>query len=358
MAYIAVTYSFSNSTTADATQVNQNFQDIIDGLSNGTKDLSVSAVTAAGNLTVSGNTTLGNASSDDITFTGSAASSLPIKTTATYDIGSSTLGLRAAYFGGNSQTVNIKGSGSMSATWTFTLPVSAGTSTYVLQTDGSGVSSWVSKTVMSTVAKTTTYTATSADDTILCSTSGGAWTLTLPAAASNSGKIFTIKKTTSDASALTIDGNASETIDGATTIKILVQYESVIIQCDGSNWHILNWAPISGTYTPTLTNSTNVAASTARLCSYIKNRNVVTVTGTCDVDPTSGSSTTTVLGVSLPVASNLATTNILSGTGTCTGDSTSFQISEDTSNDRATITYKPVGAGNEGVYFTFSYSIE
>lgn len=142
MAAVAVTYTFSNSTTADATQVNQNFTDIINGLSDGSKDISVNAVTAAGNLSVSGNTTLGNATADDITVTGSLASSIPIKTTNTYDFGSSTLGLRALYFGANSQTVNIKGSSTMSATWTMTLPVTAGTANYFLQTNGSGVTSW------------------------------------------------------------------------------------------------------------------------------------------------------------------------------------------------------------------------
>lgn len=142
MAAIAITYTFTNATTADATAVNQNFTDIINGLSDATKDISVNAVTAAGNLTVSGNTVLGNASSDDVTITGSLAASIPIKTTNSFDIGSSTLGLRALYFGANSQTVNIKASASMSATWTFTLPVTAGTSGYFLKTDGSGVSSW------------------------------------------------------------------------------------------------------------------------------------------------------------------------------------------------------------------------
>lgn len=143
MSAIAVTYTFSNSTVADASQVNQNFTDIINGLSDGTKDISVNAGTFAGNVSISGNTTVGNASSDDLTVTASLASTIPIKTTNSYDIGSSTLGLRALYFGANSQTVNIKGSGSMSATWTLTLPVSGGTSKHVLETDGSGTTSWV-----------------------------------------------------------------------------------------------------------------------------------------------------------------------------------------------------------------------
>ncbi len=143
MAAIAVTYTFSNSTTADATQVNQNFTDIIAGLSDGTKDISVNAGVFAGNVSISGNTTIGNASSDDLTVTASLASTIPIKTTNAFDIGSTTLGLRALYFGANSQTVNIKGSSSMSATWTLTLPTTAGTSGQYLQTNGSGVGSWV-----------------------------------------------------------------------------------------------------------------------------------------------------------------------------------------------------------------------
>ena len=146
MAAPSVTYTFSNSTTADATQVNQNFTDIINGLSDGTKDLSINALTLAGNLSVSGNTTIGNASGDDLTVTASLASSIPITTTNSYDIGSSTLGLRALYFGANSQTVNIKGSASMSATWTLTLPVSAGSANQLLRTNGSGVSSWAGST--------------------------------------------------------------------------------------------------------------------------------------------------------------------------------------------------------------------
>lgn len=143
MASPAVTYTFSNSTTADASQINQNFTDLINGMTDGTKDFSISALTCAGNVTFNGNTTIGNASSDDLTITASLASTLNIKTTNSYDIGSTTLGLRALYFGANSQTVNIKGSASMSATWTFTLPTTAGSNLQFLQTNGSGVTSWV-----------------------------------------------------------------------------------------------------------------------------------------------------------------------------------------------------------------------
>lgn len=142
MANPNVTYTFSNGTTADASQVDTNFNDLINGAIDGTKDYNINALTCAGTATLNGAVNLGNGSVDDITVTGSLASSIPIKTTASYSIGASTLGLLAVYFGANSQTVNLRGSGSMSATWTMTLPVTAGTVDYALLTDGNGVTSW------------------------------------------------------------------------------------------------------------------------------------------------------------------------------------------------------------------------
>jgi len=138
----SLTYTLTNGSTADASQVMQDLNDLLNGITDGTKDLSISALTVAGTLTANGNVNLGNASGDDLTITASLASTIPIKTTASYDIGSSTLGLRAIYFGRNGQTVNVVGSSSMSATWTLTLPVSAGTANYLLTTNGSGVTSW------------------------------------------------------------------------------------------------------------------------------------------------------------------------------------------------------------------------
>lgn len=126
MANVSVSHTFSNSTTADATQVNTNFTDIINGTSDGTKDFSISALTCAGNVTFNGNTTIGNASSDDFTLTASLASSIPIKTTATYAIGSSTKGLTGVYFG-NSTFTTLLQCGTLSASNTLTLPTRTGT---------------------------------------------------------------------------------------------------------------------------------------------------------------------------------------------------------------------------------------
>lgn len=94
----------------------------------------------------------------------------------------------------------------------------------------------------SVVSKTANYTATETDDIILCDSSWGAFTVTLPAAATYNGKVLTIKKvdsTFSTSNAITIDGNASETIDGATTTTLNTQYETLEIISDGSNWHVV-----------------------------------------------------------------------------------------------------------------------
>src|SRR6186713_1929426 len=107
MASPAVTYTFSNGTTADATQVNQNFTDLTGGLAAGTFDVNFLTLVVGGAATFNGNVTLGNATSDDITTTGSLASTLPVKTDATYDLGTSAKGFLNLYLGRNSQRVAL-----------------------------------------------------------------------------------------------------------------------------------------------------------------------------------------------------------------------------------------------------------
>lgn len=79
----SVTYTFSNGTTADATQVNQNFSDLVNGITDATKDLSIAnltvatALTASGTLavtstsTLSGNVTINNSKTLTISKTSS-----------------------------------------------------------------------------------------------------------------------------------------------------------------------------------------------------------------------------------------------------------------------------------------------
>lgn len=141
MSAITVTYTFTNGAVADAVQVNQNFTDLINGTSDGTKDFSINALTVAGAATLNGNVTLGNASADDVTVTGSLASSIPIKTNATFDFGSSTLGLASIYLGSaGGKTTRIVGGATNSHTYTLPVDNAAG----VLTNPGTGVLTWSS----------------------------------------------------------------------------------------------------------------------------------------------------------------------------------------------------------------------
>ncbi len=86
--------------------------------------------------------------------------------------------------------------------------------------------------------KTDNYTATSADYTLLFNIAT-AKTLTLPAAASNSGRVYFVKNKTTSADTLTIDPNGAELIDGAANYPVAVGL-AAIIHCDGIGWQIIS----------------------------------------------------------------------------------------------------------------------
>lgn len=83
------------------------------------------------------------------------------------------------------------------------------------------------------------YTLDVSDTTLLCTATGGAFTVALPPAAQLKWRIFNVKKVDASANAVTIDPFGSETIDGAATLAVGTQYESAMFQSDGSNWHVL-----------------------------------------------------------------------------------------------------------------------
>jgi len=112
---------------------------------------------------------------------------------------------------------------------------------------------------------------------------------------------------------------------------------------------------LSGTYTPTLTNVANVAASTAYSCQYSRVGSVVTVSGEVDIDPTT-TLTLTQLGISLPIASNLTATNELGGTS-ADDLGTAARVAGDATNNRAEVRMTPVDVTNRRFSFTFTYRI-
>lgn len=142
----------------------------------------------------------------------------------------------------SANAVTIDGSGSQTIDGALTLVLAAQWDVVVLGSDGANwfvLANFSKVRMVPIVSKTTTYTATLNDEVILADTSGGAWTLSLPAAAAATGKVYTVKKTSSDANLVTIDPSGSETIDGSTTKTLLTQYSSISIISNGTNWSML-----------------------------------------------------------------------------------------------------------------------
>ena len=126
------------------------------------------------------------------------------------------------------------------------------------------------------------------------------------------------------------------------------------LQCDS----IVNDTGLAhGTYTPTLTNTTNVDSSTARLATYLRVGNSVTVSGQLDIDPTI-TATATLLGISLPIASNFSTAFQAGGTAFATGVAgMGGGIEADATNDRVSLKFISSDITNQTMAYTFSYQI-
>lgn len=172
MAGPSLTYTLTNATTADASQVMQNFNDILNGITDGTKDISVSALTVAGIATLNGNVTLGNSSSDDLTVTASLASSIALKAANSYDIGANAAGLKHIYLGSADsalRSTKLLGS-TIASAYNFTLPAAVGTIGQVLaDSDGASTTVYqspVSGTVGTSHVGLAAATTTNANDSI------------------------------------------------------------------------------------------------------------------------------------------------------------------------------------------------
>lgn len=113
----------------------------------------------------------------------------------------------------------------------------------------------------------------------------------------------------------------------------------------------------SGTYTPTLTNTTNIASSTAAVCQYMRVGNVVTVSGSVTIDPTSTGRIT--LGMTIPVASNFSSSIQAGGTFSATGvtNVNVGAVSADATNDRFTFDGVAADLSSNLYHFTATYLV-
>jgi len=86
----------------------------------------------------------------------------------------------------------------------------------------------------SPVSVTTTATLTIGKHHV-CSGTTADYTITLPAVSGNEGRLISVEMSGALTKLVTVDGNASETIDGATT-RIMWASETAILLCDGTQW--------------------------------------------------------------------------------------------------------------------------
>jgi hypothetical protein len=117
----------------------------------------------------------------------------------------------------------------------------------------------------------------------------------------------------------------------------------------------------SGTYTPTLTNVTNVAASTTGVCQYMRVGNVVTVSGQLSINPTTASANT-VLRMTLPIASSFTgTSRALGGTAASITSGTYGQslaiLGFTSATGQAEFRGDPTVATDQDYAFSFTYRI-
>ena len=89
------------------------------------------------------------------------------------------------------------------------------------------------------VTKSVDYTMTTDDRTVLVDSSTGTITISLPAVGAELKKYrFQVVKLYS-ANSVIIDPNADELINGETTLTMTEQWESVDVECDGTQFYIV-----------------------------------------------------------------------------------------------------------------------
>jgi hypothetical protein len=112
----------------------------------------------------------------------------------------------------------------------------------VLTSDASGNAAWQAPAGSNTHSVQTIssgpYAIQTSDEIILVDAGSGNVVLTLPTAAGNSNA-YDVKKIDSSTHTVTVNTTSSQTIDGGATVTLQVQYASITLVSDGSNWFVV-----------------------------------------------------------------------------------------------------------------------
>jgi len=112
----------------------------------------------------------------------------------------------------------------------------------------------------------------------------------------------------------------------------------------------------SSTYTPTITNISNIQAVTPAVCMFTQIGTMVTVNGRVNIDPTTNGSATAI-EMTLPVASNLGAVGDLIGVSSCAQTTQSGALSANTTTDRALMEFQAGSNAARDHVFTFTYKV-
>jgi hypothetical protein len=271
MAAPSVTHTFTNGTTADATEVNTNFNDIINALTDGTSDLTFGALTAQGATTLNGTVALGNATGDTITFTGYTSGDIIPSANATDDLGSSSLCWQALYLDDDATTggtiyFNAGTTEKIESNAAGTIIDIAGFAQITndnAEFEGVSGSSAINAGYVGQILNSETTTATSWGaatntywDAESLSMTNGIWLVIANFDMARNGATFTNVQLVTGLS--TTSGNSStnlttsvnqwfDTINRSTSFDRFHNNASAYIRCDGSNCILSNGTSMSGT---------------------------------------------------------------------------------------------------------------
>ena len=95
-----------------------------------------------------------------------------------------------------------------------------------------------------------------------CSGTSADYTVTLPAVSGNAGKIIGFQMSTALTKLVTLDGNGSETIDGATT-RVMWAGETAVLYCDGTSWTKIGGKTIPMVAGQTVSTTQSIASGTS-----------------------------------------------------------------------------------------------
>lgn len=215
---------------------------------------------------------------------------------------------------------NSAGTETQVATTAVATPTSQGTTTSYFAT--------IQSSVLTTTNANATSTTTDGYETYLFSTGNTNRTLTLPAASANAGRVMIVKKTDSGTGLVTITRAGSDTIDGATTLVLTSQYDSVTLVCDGSAaWNRAGDPAATSTVSGNVSTATQSLAGFKTFTSGSSSPANIRAADSTDVTLTTTDNRVQVFAQSASINVTLPTTNVLAGdTFTMYGTSSTFAL--------------------------------